>query len=617
MDKRKYVLIAAVAIAMAFIAVVATYMLVNWPHPTARDYYYQHVHKNQFASYTSTDAELQRIIKSLGYHQSLDDIRKILSEEGTPDKELLPFFEEIKRNTPKKYKAPTDDIFAGVDLLGDINARTIRSPEGGYLILVNYKLKKALWEWIKLSVTAVSVEMNLRQPSPENSLDAIKSTFIRSMSEYVSEAKVPAFPEYLHQDQQPLVDVMYIAAVKFCLAHEYAHILLGHIQKRAERFEDINNHANESAELFSAQQEMDADLLATEILMDNASLDKSLKQTDIETKGSGIIFALSILIDIESMTKKKGEKADLSSTLYRLILIKNFISEKYFAAGTHPVTSSMLVAIDYLFMGAFAANQKSETSQPELDTLPQKEQPRQKVILKPTASSASKAEAEGKAAEMSDFIAFMREFSEYKQKGDWLAMSNRVKREMQQDKYVDILLDHALATSAKGVKSLDLPWDPSQEASASGYVEFALAILAASQQRTEIRGVVLPPNLRSRILLIWRSVYYSSLAAVGMLDGPPPDQLAVQEAFYKTEAALKISEDLDDVVLSAFGVLAGAYIAERTGEKQRSAEIRQNLGIDLGYPPIQRGSDGRIRILQPKLDAKGNEVPGAEGEEVR
>ena len=148
MNKRKYALTAVITTVIVSIAVVLMLILDGRGHSTARDYYYQLVPKSELSSLTPTSTELQRIVKSLGYHISLDEIRKTLSDQGTPDKELLPLLEDIRRNTPEKYKAPTDDIYAGVLPLGNINARVIPTPGGGYLI-VNYKLKKALWEWIK------------------------------------------------------------------------------------------------------------------------------------------------------------------------------------------------------------------------------------------------------------------------------------------------------------------------------------------------------------------------------------------------------------------------------------------------------------------------------------
>ena len=99
-----------------------------------------------------------------------------------------------------------------------------------------------------------------------------------------------------------------------------------------------------------------------------------------------------------------------------------------------------------------------------------------------------------------DFILFMHDFHYKKKHNDWKGMFKLVSNEQDLDFYFDMLILYALCSSLSGVKDYDIPWNPQESLDAYGYVELAIILLGAIQNKKDTKEVTLTVIQRKKIL---------------------------------------------------------------------------------------------------------------------
>jgi hypothetical protein len=580
---------------------------------TAKDYYYKILPDKQYASYVPYDAkQIERISRHFDFSNMSKDKLKQLLEQATPEKQLAPFINDIIRNTPSKYKPISDDIFAGVFPLGKLNSRVVSTPNGGYLILVNYELKKCLWEWAKLVVNVVFAQKEDPNFLPDASLETITNDFTKSIHEYLYSGTVPAFTEYAKDEKSIFVTVLWASSIRFILAHEYSHILLGHVDDiipidLLATYDDPNYMVLSPGYI---KREFDADILGTEIHLIQSQ--DNFIELDSSMKALGVYYCLMIfdtlkLIDTEHSENKLYVQNDMRSTKLKQLLYQKY----HFPNFDNFVEADFTKAIDYLLVQSIISDQNSSISQRN-----QKEKSSLSIkINKLTNKSVTENILPNSSNEVditwrsSDFILFMRNFSERKKKEDWESMIRIVSNTPKYKEYYDNLLNHAIFTTCKGIKDQDVPWNSDESFKSNEFIELALTIITAGQNRRNIHEATLTNSERSKILFAWRELYANTLTIIGATGEPILTRIAFQEAMDKNLSSIKIAELLQDPVLTGFSCLVGAWAFERNGNAEKASALRDKLSIDVEWPLISKKSDGNYKIVYPKSDYRGNVIP--------
>jgi hypothetical protein len=586
---------------------------------TAEEYYYQILPDRGFASYTPEDEEIERISKHFGYSgKSMEEMRKI-AEQVTPGRALEPLLADVVRNVPAKYERTSDDVFAGVFPLGGLNARVLPSPGGGFLILVNYKLKKALWEWAKLVVNVVFLQQENPELPPDASIERITSDFIESTQAYSDSEAIPAFPDYAKDEKTILVVMLHASAMKFVLAHEYSHILLGHVDVEPVNVSAISDShvaALNSSEYYA--KEFDADMMGAEIVLAQTS-EEDFIRLDRDIQVIGIYYCLAIFEILEFIDAGHAYERTYEQVVRRMGAMQLFLGQKYESAN-RSIVNDFVRALDYLVVQSIVTLVKrpgsigNDTPTPPAETKADYAGKQRVADLRAPEGGlqnlldARRGPSE-KATNDPRFLAFMRDFCDKKKSGDWGDMVRVASNTDRCSEYFDILVNHAVASSFGGVKDWDLPWRPDESLGSSGFIELALAILAAEQDKRDIRDVSLTTAQRSKILLVWRSLYGNTLCTIGSIDEPPPTSNNIEETMDKNVASIEIAKFLQDPVLMSFSSLAGAWAFERMGYGDRASTLKDDLNIDVEWPLISKNPDGSYRIVYPKFDHLGNQIP--------
>ena len=576
---------------------------------SAQDYYLSKLPDPSFATLTPNDAERARVNRFLSGVPA-GELEKA-ARQSSPAKLLAPVLDDIIHSIPVGYRE-VRDVFAGVYPSGQFNAYTLMTPAGGYLILVNHAFTKGLWEWAKLVVDAMSWQGDSGL-QPDNTLENIIDVFNRSTQEYVDFGKVPAFPDYATDEyKRTWVALLARAAVRFILAHEYAHILLGHAQPASADFTAMlrgeEEHSRTNGYL---TKELDADKLAVEIVMGRSSVMENKPELQV----LGIYYSLAIFEALNVV--RSGDARDVTYPgLEARRRAVTYLLKRDPTAVAHPIVDGVMSAVDYLVLNVRArgpkrsavraGNSSSHLVEPDAGNVEAHSEQTSANGLRDLLDTRKGMTATQNA----EFVGFMREFVPRRASNDWRTMRALVSNANRWADYVNILMAHAVACSLTGVKTLDLPWSPGQALDASGFTELAIAIVAARQGKARLEDAVLDGPVRSRMLLVWRMLYGTTLGVIGASGDSEPTRDMVEEARDRNMASLRIIALLrNDPVLNTFSVVAAAWIFERMGDKGQAASLRSKLEDRVEWPPITKDVDGKYVIVYPQADYSGNKIP--------
>ena len=218
------------------------------------------------------------------------DLLNILQSQitSTPDKEQMKVFEEKYANNKAEIfeKASTmlenygellaapviqvmtdyergrlgNTIVAAVPL-SSINARTYKADNNEYLIAVNDRLLALIYSWSELQIMPFV--------APDSWSDNFARIFAPVIDCYLTPNSGCALPiisfEEIPEEYSPVLVLKTQCAEQFIVAHELAHIVLGHLEKAG----DLTIHENSysfSTESYNIEQqkEYDADVQAVQ-----------------------------------------------------------------------------------------------------------------------------------------------------------------------------------------------------------------------------------------------------------------------------------------------------------------------------------------------------------------
>jgi hypothetical protein len=318
---------------------------------TAREYYDLLLRQSgySFREHLS-DSEYRALAKRYRrmYPELTEDelFHRVKNDYTGHSEKLQPLFDDIVKNVPRKLKRSTPDVFVGEYPTNSINGTSMKAPGGGYLILLNWGLSKTMHEWAKLVISVlVESHKGLGSFRPDDSFQNIMVLMKQSLTAYVRNNELPAFSQYATDQKGILSGLLSAAAARFVIAHEYAHILAGHLDSGAieqrrpylwsrwselissfarknSRFDDLPQpapsvnfkDADPSSVKQSWAQELEADSIALSLLLHNSARDPDLEHKtrliDIENTFAGV----SLFFGIVNMIGLLQISPDLSST---------------------------------------------------------------------------------------------------------------------------------------------------------------------------------------------------------------------------------------------------------------------------------------------------------------
>lgn len=245
---------------------------------------------------------------------------------------LLHSFQVSKRDVAKAiealgYEIPDHDIVIGSLPTGEFNALTIRVPDNPtqYIVAVNHGIHFLIYRLAHLVASLFPVEKTfggyvhfsndkkkLRksvEKNPDRSkdfLDLLCAFFFLGHP-----LAVEYFPEkYGLRNQFTLGSCMKEVAFKFVVAHEYAHVLLGHLGGETHK-QTLGNQEVETT-LRPVMEEMEADIKALEIVLMDQYILQPLENNEIPSLTMSYL-GVDFLFSCQAIIEEAAQVSDYRS----------------------------------------------------------------------------------------------------------------------------------------------------------------------------------------------------------------------------------------------------------------------------------------------------------------
>lgn len=213
-----------------------------------------------------------------------------------------------------------------------INAHSIKASNNEYLVIINDKFMSLIYSWNELQY------ISILQAKTENDQKFFSKYFAPILDCYLTPTSGKTLPVF-DFDELPLPFQMIamsrtMLCEQFIIAHEFAHIYLGHCDGKNDL---LNNDYKETYPAKNNQQqlEFDADVQAVKWLYilskseaNNNPLQKSLML---------FLDVFTILNLIECNTKFPSSSSSHPSAIARLINIKNSFDKKIFENSDYSI----------------------------------------------------------------------------------------------------------------------------------------------------------------------------------------------------------------------------------------------------------------------------------------
>ena len=244
-----------------------------------------------------------------------------------------------------------DNIYIGIYPLQTVNARTFKTPNGGILILVNSGLLQALYVWFDM-INRLAI------PNTSHYQEKV-DVFISSLKDFYKSGRIPQYKKWpidrsmkmIEQQIEELSKLLTSRALLFVIAHEYAHILLGHIDLTHNDSFMLGNKRFMSEEYW--KKEVECDRMAANILLGHPDSSKEMQ----ELKATTIIATAFIFSSIESsaslQVKPLGKHDTWPQFYYRLGEIKKYL-EQHKNIPDNPLYNSIAITLNYVQHRSFA-----------------------------------------------------------------------------------------------------------------------------------------------------------------------------------------------------------------------------------------------------------------------
>ncbi|HEX6716466.1 MAG TPA: M48 family metalloprotease [Pyrinomonadaceae bacterium] len=217
---------------------------------TALEYYHDLILKSDLGPRQPiTDGQraawLQRM-KQRWPQLAVEEISRLINECTEiidSGKQFDPLIEDIVNHIPGDLQKRLPQGFVGEFPVNDLNGLSMITPSNEYLILINRGLTVALQQWAKLVINIFVNWMEFQHSkNPGEHFEQIMTIMRYSLTGYIQRKEIPSFPVYLEEPNATLSTVLGMSASRFVLAHEYAHILLGHLDQK-NAFTDSQNRS--------------------------------------------------------------------------------------------------------------------------------------------------------------------------------------------------------------------------------------------------------------------------------------------------------------------------------------------------------------------------------------
>ncbi len=252
---------------------------------TAKEWYFRVADEQKFGGRPLSPerkSELIEMTAKLRPELSHNEIAEFVSNYD-PRRHLEPLLDDVMRNLPYKYERKISDVYAGELPSNALDAAVITTPGGGHMILLPAGTSHNLHQWAK-PICAYIIQKTREDRS--GVIEKIKRSFIA----YNTHDTTPDFSEYNDPDVVHTASIITSAAIEFLIAHEIAHIGLGHTK----------------ANTYSTEQEEEADIAAIEIVLhnlpdhaDETAVKKGRLIMDKQIGYCGILYATSCLLFAE------------------------------------------------------------------------------------------------------------------------------------------------------------------------------------------------------------------------------------------------------------------------------------------------------------------------------
>ncbi len=330
----------------ALIALLLAFVVACKPTKLTPEEYYRHLAAARSFSIELTSENVRQSEQLFEYLKSGSGLsREQLIKGGGPAEMLRPFLSDMLTNAPETNPVPKGGVFAGVFPLQGFNARTIRAPNGGALILISSDLSKGIYEWAKLVVALATLPISTSDAGAiEQQSREIFAKFRTSLKRYVSSGVVPAFPEYRMTESATVAAVLSASALEYILAHEYVHATSGHIDENLET----------ASGSFSAEtwfREISVDAAATKLLLNDKPGGRRLIDRDF--RSMGILYCVALFNVLDQLSAPARKDSPTFQMMFRVSSVNKELEALWKRADSplvHEIVQSLERLEDTVFL---------------------------------------------------------------------------------------------------------------------------------------------------------------------------------------------------------------------------------------------------------------------------
>ena len=225
-----------------------------------------------------------------------------------------------------------EEVFTGEFPTGSLNAR-IMTCEHGCLVLFNTGLMITTFLILKTMARSFVFSTDGQPPQDIPTTQTVVNELLPILHHYhKGDARLAPRIERTVGNQLVILMRLLWATEKFVMAHEYAHLLCGHVGNAVQHEALHTNTGTIEVVSLSHKKELDADVAALALLMETANWSENASDAQIRIAGPFIFFAIHDMLTRVGEAlydKPAGYSSSHPTTALRIETLRTYVFSKY------------------------------------------------------------------------------------------------------------------------------------------------------------------------------------------------------------------------------------------------------------------------------------------------
>lgn len=268
------------------------------------------------------------------FNMSYDDLRKFSEyslEDIIEESEQLynKIAEEFLNLLSRDVREKLQDIYIGVMPTNNTNASTFKMPNGKPIITIDMQLMTAIQQYNEARMLFGKL-INYNKEKAEDLLISSYKEIVKCFKYHNYLPKMSFLPNILTKEEIGLVIVTTYIQEMFIIAHEYAHIYLGHLDSVKNINLSYNNEqVNLDKYITNQKLELDADIQALKWIIE-ITKNKDIKNSQMFKIIEGQLHIMvEVLVLLHLVEVNTNMYKDINSNLCNHLTVEEYQSRFY------------------------------------------------------------------------------------------------------------------------------------------------------------------------------------------------------------------------------------------------------------------------------------------------